>query len=370
MGADALQLVLLFFSGNPLEIWALRLVDELWHTVVPRALRKIQGVIFKKGMIRDMRLVASLCPNLLNISYWDSKVMIRDHSPFTFVSYAEGHTLVTKKKCSERVIRYSLWNMFFFLIFQDHVLSSCSKLCTVDRLGVTPASLGALRSHPSFSGILYFGGWRQWDACSLQTLKDKLPNTTRVRFASGSPAAFLATCFQAFPSVTEVHFEDTADETPALIPTMMWDLRHLRILTLNSEFKPAHTFQLINWLPEVEHLCFPVFSPIVTKAFWKALARMPKLRTMSLTIGQNVRIYLPIEVYLLPQLDHLCVLLLCEKENFRTLERVNLPPLFFGFPEIQRPQKSPWPSQSRTPGYRTFEEKLHHARATVVWSSL
>ena len=258
----------------------------------------------------------------------------------------------------------------FFLIFQDHVLSSCSKLCTVDRLGVTPASLGALRSHPSFSGILYFGGWRQWDACSLQTLKDKLPNTTRVRFASGSPAAFLATFFQAFPSVTEVHFEDTADETPALIPTMMWDLRHLRILTLNSEFRPVHTFQLISRLPEVEHLQFSIFTPVVTKPFWKALARMPKLRTMSLTIGQNVRIYLPIEAYLLPQLDHLCVLLLCEKENFRTLERVNLPPLFFGFPEIQRPQKSPWPSQSRTPGYRTFEEKLHHARANVVWSSL
>ena len=114
MGADALQLVLLFFSGNPLEIWALRLVDELWHTVVPRALRKIQGVTFEKGMIRELRLVASLCPNLLNIGDWNSKAMFRENSPFTFVSYAEGDTLVTKKKCSERVIRYSLWNMFFF----------------------------------------------------------------------------------------------------------------------------------------------------------------------------------------------------------------------------------------------------------------
>lgn len=139
MGANVLQLVLLFFSGNPLEIWALRLVDELWHTVVPRALRKIQGVTFEKGMIRDMRLVANLCPNLLEISYRGSKVMIRDHSPFTFVSYAEGHTLVTKKKCSERVIRVE--HVFFF---------NFSGSCSVELFEAMYG--GSIRSYPRLLG--------------------------------------------------------------------------------------------------------------------------------------------------------------------------------------------------------------------------
>jgi len=91
--ADALQTILFFTSDNPLTIWALRLVASMWLSVVPSVLSKMRNVTFDIGMVREIKLVASVCPNLRRMELSEG---VSSCDPWKFCSYSDGLTLVSK----------------------------------------------------------------------------------------------------------------------------------------------------------------------------------------------------------------------------------------------------------------------------------